>query len=88
MGRGALKNARPAQALSCEAGLPDQVREEQSDSMTKPLRCRLRLHHWETRENPETRERYEVCGRCDTYRDRGAAAPGAGAAGMTGTGFG
>jgi hypothetical protein len=34
----------------------------------KPLRCRLRLH-WEDRENPETRDRYEVCVRCDAYRD-------------------
>lgn len=55
--------------------------------MQKPLRCRLRLHSWEVRENPETRERYEVCVRCDAYRDRGRAAPGAGAAGITGAGF-
>ena len=56
--------------------------------MEKPLRCRLKLHDWATRENPETRERYEVCLRCDAYRDRGRAAPGAGAAGLTGSGFG
>jgi hypothetical protein len=56
--------------------------------MRKPLRCRLGIHAWETRENPETRERYEVCVRCDTYRDPGQAAPGAGAAGVTGMGFG
>lgn len=56
--------------------------------MRKPLRCRLGIHAWETRENPETRERYEVCIRCDTYRDPGQAAPGAGAAGVTGMGFG
>jgi hypothetical protein len=46
------------------------------------------IHAWETRENPDTRERYEVCMRCDTYRDPGQAAPGAGAAGVTGMGFG
>ncbi len=56
--------------------------------MVKPLRCLLRLHSWETRTNPETQERYEVCTRCDTYRDRGKAAPGAGAAGFSGSSFG
>lgn len=56
--------------------------------MGKPLRCRLRMHAWDTRENQETRERYEVCTRCDAYRDRGRAAPGAGAAGITGSGIG
>ena len=31
--------------------------------MAKPLKCRLRLHNWEDRENPETHERYQgsVC---------------------------
>ena len=56
--------------------------------MAKPLRCVLRLHSWESRTGPETQERYEVCTRCDTDRDRGRAAPGAGAAGTTGSGFG
>ena len=56
--------------------------------MDKPLRCRLKLHDWATRANPETRERYEVCLRCDAYRDRGRAAPGAGAAGVIGSGGG
>jgi len=56
--------------------------------MAKPLKCRLKLHAWEDRENPETRERYEVCVRCDAYRDRGRAAPGAGAAGAQGLGGG
>ena len=46
--------------------------------MPKPLRCRLRFHAWEDRENPETRDRYQVCVRCNAYRDRGSAAPGAG----------
>lgn len=57
-------------------------------SMTKPFRCRLRVHDWEQRQNPETRERYEVCLRCDTYRDRGRAVPGAGAAGAAGANAG
>ena len=56
--------------------------------MPKPLRCRLRFHAWEDRENPETRDRYQVCVRCNAYRDRGSAAPGAGAAGVTGSGLG
>jgi hypothetical protein len=56
--------------------------------VAEPLKCRLRLHDWEHRENPETHERYQVCLRCNAYRDRGNAAPGAGAAGVTGTGMG
>lgn len=56
--------------------------------MTEPLRCRLRVHDWEQRQNPETRELYEVCLRCDTYRDRGRAVPGAGAAGAAGANAG
>jgi hypothetical protein len=50
----------------------------------KPWKCRLRLHDWDDRENPETHERYEVCLRCNAHRDRGRAYPGAGASGMTG----
>ncbi|MCW2805520.1 MAG: hypothetical protein QOF52_876 [Propionibacteriaceae bacterium] len=56
--------------------------------MAKSWKCRLKLHSWEGRTNPETKERYEVCVRCDAYRDRGNAAPGSGAAGVTGMGFG
>jgi hypothetical protein len=56
--------------------------------VAKPLRCRLRLHAWDDRENPETGDRYQVCVRCDAYRDKGRAAPGAGAAGVIGTGIG
>jgi hypothetical protein len=56
--------------------------------MAKSWKCRLKLHAWEGRTNPETNERYEVCVRCDAYRDRGNAAPGSGAAGVTGMGFG
>jgi hypothetical protein len=29
--------------------------------VAKPLKCRLRLHDWEHRENPETHERHQVC---------------------------
>jgi hypothetical protein len=54
--------------------------------MAKPLRCRLRLHNWEHRENPETQEPTRSVYKA--YRDRGNAAPGAGAAGVTGTGIG
>jgi hypothetical protein len=70
------------------APLPSNSGGRKMRFMAKPLRCRLKLHAWATRNNPETRERYEVCLRCDAYRDRGRAAPGAGAAGMTGSGFG
>jgi len=56
--------------------------------MVKALRCRLHLHDWEDRENPETHERCQVCGLRNAYRDRGNAAPGAGAAGVTGMGIG
>ena len=37
--------------------------------MAKPWKCRLRLHDWEVRENPETHGHYEVCRRCNAYRD-------------------
>ena len=43
---------------------------ELNSPMAKPWLCRLRLHNWEDRENPETHEHYEVCLRCNTYRDR------------------
>lgn len=55
--------------------------------MAKPMRCRFGLHAWDWRTNRETHEQYEVCARCDSYRDPGKAAPGAGAAGITGSGF-
>ena len=42
------------------------------------------MNTWEDRENPETREHYQVGLRCDAYRDRGRAAPGAEAAGGQG----
>ena len=40
--------------------------------MARPSRCRLRLHRWEYRENPDTHEHYQVCVRCNAYRDKGA----------------
>src|SRR5687768_461162 len=43
-------------------------------AMARPLRCRLRLHAWEYRENPETHEHYQVCLRCKAYRDKGNSA--------------
>jgi hypothetical protein len=57
-------------------------------AMAKSWKCRLRLHKWDDRENPETHAHYQVCLRCNAYRDRGQAAPGAGAAGITGSGIG
>jgi hypothetical protein len=42
--------------------------------MARPLRCRLRFHRWEYPENPETHEHYQVCVRCNAYRDRGSSA--------------
>ena len=54
-------------------------------AMARPLRCRLRLHRWEYRENPETHEHYQVCLRCNAYRDRGSSAfDGRGACGLGG----
>jgi hypothetical protein len=56
--------------------------------MSTAKRCRWRRHDWDERENPETRERYEVCLRCDAYREQGRAVPGAGAAGAAGANAG
>lgn len=50
--------------------------------MGKPLRCRLRLHAWEQRENIVTQERYDVCTRCDA--DRPSYPRGSGVARMMG----
>jgi hypothetical protein len=55
--------------------------------MAKPLRCLLRLHKWEDRENPETQEHYRVCVRCNAYRDRGTS-PWGGSGGAWGIGAG
>lgn len=49
--------------------------------MAEPLKCRLRLHAWEDRENPETHAHYQVCVRCNAYRDTGGARPDGAAAG-------
>jgi hypothetical protein len=42
--------------------------------MAKPLRCLLRLHRWDHRENPETGQQFQVCLRCNAYRDKGDSA--------------
>ena len=44
--------------------------------MRKPLKCLLRLHEWQTRHNPENGESYQVCIRCDAYKEKSAPAPG------------
>ena len=53
--------------------------------MQKPLRCRLHCTH-EVREDPETKERYEVCVRCDATAT-GAEPPRSRRAGIAGAGF-
>ena len=52
--------------------------------MAKPWKCQLRLHDWEDRENPETHEHYQVCLRCNAYRERVRSSTGG--AGMSGIG--
>ncbi len=52
------------------------------------MKCRFGRHDWDERENPETRERYEICLRCDAYREQPRAIPGAGAAGAAGANLG
>ena len=54
---------------------------------TKPLRCRLGIHRWDERQNPETHERYQVCELCDAYHERAQAAPGTASASTTNTGM-
>ena len=56
--------------------------------MVTAKKCRLGRHDWEERQNPETQERYEVCLRCDAYREQGRAVPGSGAAGAAGANAG
>lgn len=56
--------------------------------MEKSRKCRFGRHDWDERVNPETQERYEVCLRCDAYREKGRAAPGSGAAGAAGANVG
>ena len=55
--------------------------------MARSWKCRLRMHKWDDRENPETNETYQVCLRCDAYREMARAAPGAGAAGLGSAAF-
>ena len=57
--------------------------------MDKPAKCRFGRHDWDQRENPETHDFYEICLRCNAYRDKGRrAAPGSGAAGASGANLG
>jgi hypothetical protein len=56
--------------------------------MDKPKKCRFGRHDWDQRENPETHEYYEICLRCDAYREQDRAVPGAGAAGAAGANAG
>jgi hypothetical protein len=44
--------------------------------VAKPLKCRARLHNWET-VKPETHEHYKFHLRCNAHIDRGNAAIGA-----------
>ena len=58
-------------------------------AVDKPAKCRFGRHDWDQRENSETHEFYEICLRCNAYRDDGLrAAPGAGAAGASGANLG
>jgi hypothetical protein len=76
--RSVLKTAGPT---------TDQKEIWMTTPVRRPLACRVGLHRWEEQENPETKERYEICLRCDAYRERPGAAPGAGAAGVIGGGM-
>jgi hypothetical protein len=49
--------------------LPRPFEREHDGRVAKPWKCRLRLHDWEDRENPETHAHYQVCRRCNAYRD-------------------
>ena len=48
--------------------------------MSDTKKCRLRRHQWDQRTNPETGEWYEVCLRCDAYKDDGRPAGNTGVA--------
>jgi hypothetical protein len=50
---------------------PNRSSREQNLRVAKPWKCRLRLHDWDYRENPETHEYYQVCLRCNAYKERG-----------------
>jgi hypothetical protein len=49
--------------------------------VAKPWKCRLRLHDWEVREDPETHTQYKMCLRCDAYREKRGWIPGPGDSG-------
>ena len=50
---------------------PSPLSGAQNLRVAKPWKCRLRLHDWDDRENPETHEHYQVCLRCNAYRGGG-----------------
>ena len=77
---------RPDRLL--RAGVTHRSIAGDNSTVTRSWKCRLRMHKWDDRENPETKETYQVCLRCDAYRERARAAPGAGAAGASSGGFG
>ncbi|HEY0239413.1 MAG TPA: hypothetical protein VGC37_12265 [Friedmanniella sp.] len=79
-----LTHALALRAVLRAAGPSTLQEDAMSTTARRPLRCRLRLHRWEEQENPETKERYEICSRCNAYRDHPSAAPGASTAGIFG----
>jgi hypothetical protein len=64
--------------------LPSPLSGEHTLRVAKPWKCRLRLHDWEDRKNPETHAQYQVCVRCNAYSDTGGARPDGGAAASSG----
>jgi hypothetical protein len=72
--RSAAKAVKKPEQVDMTADAPSSW--EHNSPMAEVWMCRLRLHNWEDRENPETHEHCEVCLRCNAYRDRGRAAPG------------
>ena len=67
---GGRERAGTAERVAPLASFPARLSREHSLSLAKPWKCRLRLHDWDDRENPETHEHYEVCLRCNAYRER------------------
>ena len=61
------ETSRPS--LAVRFLLPRTVERVHNLRVAKPWKCRLGLHDWEVRENPETHDHYEVCLRCDADRD-------------------
>jgi hypothetical protein len=57
--------------VDCSPAFPDRLSWEHKRGVAQPWNCRLRLHDWGDRENPETHEHCEVCLRCNAYREGG-----------------